>query len=120
MTLRKERAYLAQIAAKQRRGDRFKAQVHKLKREIVVERRKIAEAYCKGSAETMSSVYAALPSDEVAIWLSQAMMLSRKKKPPFGLSPEIEAAARADAAAILGKYGVSIDGPDDIIKEIAL
>ncbi len=108
------------IAVQRRRGDAFKAKLLKAKHQIVLERRKIDEAYCRGSAETMGGVYAALPSDEVAIWLSQAMMASRKKKPPFGLSPEIEAAARADAAAVLGKYGVSIDGPEDIIKEIAL
>ena len=59
----------------------------------------------------MAAVYAALPTDEVTIWLSQAMMASRKKKPPFGLSPEIEAAARADAAAILGKTASASTAP---------
>ncbi|MGD0075355.1 MAG: hypothetical protein ABSD31_13600 [Candidatus Binataceae bacterium] len=94
----------------------------KAKRDIVVERRKIAEAYCQGSAETMSAVYRALPTDDAAIALSQLMMANRTKKPPFNLSPEVEEAARREAIAVLQEAGFDFDGDgsNELMKEIAL
>ncbi len=122
ITNRKLKALEAQQAREQARGDRFKAMLAKAKHELVVERRKLDENFCRGSAVTMAAVYAALPTDAAAIALSQLMMASRKKLPPFGLSAETEETVRAETVELLRKAGLDFDGegPAEIVKEFQL
>lgn len=103
-----------------KRAEKFKERLQKLSHELTAARRAIPEQFARGSAETMASVYACLPSDEVAMWLSQRMMASRKRKPPFGLSAEVEEAVRRETAAVLSKCGLDQDGPDDIVRMFQL
>ncbi len=132
MTIEAERRraehYKAQVEKLRRelagreRAEHYKEQVEKLRRELAAERRKLDENFCRGSAETMTAVYASLPTDDAALALSQLMMASHKKKPPFRLSPAVEAAARREAIEVLRKVGLDFDGegPDEIVREMAL
>ncbi len=108
--------------AGRKRAEYFKAQIEKLRRELAAERRKLAENFCRGSAETMAAVYASLPTDDAALALSQLMMASHKKKPPFKLSASVEAAARREAIEVLRKAGLDFDGdgPDVFVRDMAL
>ena len=66
MTKQKQKALEVRIERERARGDRFKAMLCKTKHQVVVERRKLNENFCRGSAVTMAAVYAALPTDAAA------------------------------------------------------
>lgn len=95
----------------QKELDRLWPEVHKL-------REAAATAFARGSAETMVAIYAAMPSDEIAQWISQRVMAGRVRRPPFNLSPDLEASAVAETQAILAKVGLDTFGPDDIVRMI--
>jgi hypothetical protein len=122
LTNRTLKALERQIAVQRRRGDDFKTKLLQAKHQIVLMRRKLDERFCEGSAQTMAAVYKALPTDDAAIALSQLMMASRVKKPPFNLSPEVEEAARREAIAVLQASGFDFDGdsPAVFVQEYQL
>lgn len=124
ITNRKAKSLERKIALEHARGDKFKAMAAKAEHELVLMRRKLDANFCRGSAVTMAAVYQAVGNDQIALWLSDRLLHQRIRKPPFGLSAEVEAAARRDAIEELRKCGLKNLDPendiDEVIRSIAL
>lgn len=99
-----------------KRADSFKAKFTAATHELAAARKQIRLQFARGSAETMAAVYAAMPTDEVAVWIGQRLLASRSRKPPFKLSPEAEESAVRETAAILARCGLDEYGPTDIVE----
>jgi hypothetical protein len=76
-----------------------------LKTQVRILEQERGREYAEGSAKMLASVYAALGTLELNLWLSQKLLGARTRRPPFNLPPEIEADVRAEVAECLRRCG---------------
>lgn len=116
MTKRYEAKLLRKIRIERARADKFKTRASDAEHRVVLMRRDLDNAFCRGSAAMMAGVYAAMDDDRVATWISERLLAARVRKPPFGLSVEEESSVVAETDEVLRKAGIEPFGGDEIVQ----
>lgn len=115
---KEERIKYRRMARDVKLAEGLRAKNDDLRRTNTELRKAVTHQFARGSAEMLAGVMAAMPDDEVCLWISSRLLSARTRKPPFGLSGEVEDAMTPEVIAMLARCGIDSLGPTDIVNII--